>query len=282
VSSPQVVARTGLAHKSCVPRGHVGTRAINIVAVTQSDPFFTGRFFEAFLAESGHLPVRLVEIVLLRNFNESMPALAVRLWKLYGSLDMARLCGRYASARLAEQLGMPRGVEAIAARHGIPTRPLKTINDAAYLRTLGERDVDVLLSVAAPELFGARALRAAPYVLNVHCGKLPNYRGMMPTFWALHNGEREIVVTVHEMAEKLDAGGVLAEYPVPVAPADSAFDLAVRAKRLAGREVARLLARLRTPTWPEPRSVDMSRQRYFRFPTRQHARELRASGRRML
>src|SRR5881628_3521341 len=189
----------------------MSSRVVNVVAVTQSDPFFTGRFFETFLQETQHLPVRLVEIVLLRNFNESMPALALRLWKLYGSLDMARLCGRYASARLAERLGIPRRVEAIAARHGVPTRSLDTINDPAYLRTLGERHVDVLLSVAAPELFRAAALGAAPHVLNVHCGKLPLYRGMMPTFWALHHGDSQVVVTVHEMAEQLDAGGVLAE-----------------------------------------------------------------------
>ena len=257
-------------------------RPINVVAVTQSDPFFTGRFFETFLEESLRLPVRLAEVVLLRNFNESMAALAMRLWRLYGSVDMARLAGRYASARLAERLGVPRRVEAVAARYGVPTRSLTTINDPGYLRTLGERQVDVLLSVASPELFRADALHAAPYVLNVHCGKLPTYRGMMPTFWALHQGESQVVVTVHEMVEQLDAGGVLAEYPVPVAAADSAFDLAVRAKRIAGREVARLLARLRTPAWPEPHPVDMARKRYFRFPTRQHARELRAAGRRML
>jgi methionyl-tRNA formyltransferase len=260
----------------------MSVRMVNVVAVTQSDPFFTGRFFETFLQEIKQLPVRLEEIVLLRNFNESMAALALRLWKLYGSLDMARLCGRYATARLAERLGVPRRVEALAARHGVPTRSLSTINDPAYLRTLGERRVDVLLSVAAPELFRAAALQSAPYVLNVHCGKLPLYRGMMPTFWALHQGDSQVWVTVHEMADQLDAGGVLAEYPVPVRPEDSAFDLSVRAKRVAGREVARLLARLRTPDWPEPRKVDMGRQRYFRFPTRQHARELRASGRHML
>jgi folate-dependent phosphoribosylglycinamide formyltransferase PurN len=260
----------------------MSTRAITVVAVTQSDPFFTGRFFEAFLRESMRLPVQLVEIVLLRNFNESKPALAWRLWKLYGSLDMARLFGRYASARIADRFGIPRSVEAIATRHGIPVRRLTTINDPAYLRSLGERGVDVLLSVASPEIFRPAALKAAPYVLNVHCGKLPTYRGMMPTFWALHDGEKQIVVTVHEMVEALDAGGVLAEYPVPVAPADSAFDLAARAKLLAGREVARLLGRLHTPTWPQPHPVDMARQRYFRFPARRHARELRASGRRML
>jgi len=250
--------------------------------VTQSDPFFTGRFFEAFLDESARRSIEVVEIVLLRNFNESTPALATRLWKLYGTPDMIRLLGRYARARIGEWWGHPRRVEAIAAAHGVPTRPLATINDPTYLRTLGLRGIDVLLSVAAPEIFRADALAAAPHVLNVHCGKLPEYRGMMPTFWALHHGEREITITVHQMAEQLDAGYILAECPLPVAPDDSAFDLAVRAKLVAGREVAQLLARLPTATAPTPRAMDPARQRYFRFPTRRHALELRAAGRRML
>src|SRR2546429_8962132 len=60
---------------------------------------------------------------------------------------------------------------------------------ASYLRTLTARGVDVLLSVAAPEIFRRPALMAVPHVLNVHSGKLPLYRGMMPTFWALQNGD---------------------------------------------------------------------------------------------
>jgi len=75
---------------------------------------------------------------------------------------------------------------------------------------------------------------------------------------------------------------VLAEYPVPVLPTDSAFGLAVRAKLVAGQQVARLLARLGTRSWPTPEPVDLAGQRYFRFPTRRHARALRAAGRSML
>lgn len=259
------------------------SRPLRVVAVTQSDPFFTGRFFEAFLAESGRDAIELVEIVLLRNFNESSLALATRLWKLYGTADMIRLLARYAGARIGEWLGRPRRVEAVAAAHGVPTRQLASINDPDYLRSLGLRGIDVLLSVAAPEIFRAAALTAAPQVLNVHCGKLPQYRGMMPTFWALLHGEQEITVTVHRMAQKIDGGEVLAEYPVPVAPTDSAFDLSVRAKLVAGQAVARLLPSLRTPFLrPAPRPVVPARQQYFKFPTRQHAQELRAAGRRML
>jgi methionyl-tRNA formyltransferase len=239
------------------------------VAVTQSDPFFTGRFFEAFLREEG---VELVEIVVLPNFGESRLRLARRLLGLYGPRGFARLAARYARSRGGS-------VEAVAARHGVPVRALPSINDAAYLGTLRERRVDVLLSVSAPELFRAEALVAAPLVLNVHNGRLPTYRGMMPTFWALHEGESEVTVTVHEMAERLDAGRVVAEFRMPVLPGESAFDVSARAKAVAGREVARLLAR---GTWPEPRPIAVENGSYFRFPTRRDVRRLRERGRSLL
>jgi methionyl-tRNA formyltransferase len=258
------------------------TDRIRVVAVTQDDPFFTGRFFDHFLSEGASAGVELVEVVLLRNFNESRGALARRFWRLYGPVDFVRLLGRYAGSQLADRFGRPRSVAAIAERRGVPVRRLSTINDPAYLATLTERRIDVLLSVAAPEIFRAAALAAAPHVLNVHSGKLPRFRGMMPTFWALEQGEREVVVTVHTMVAKLDAGAVVAEFPMAVAPHESAFDVSARAKEMGGREVARLLGRLGTPTWPVPRPLDMSGQRYFGFPTGPDAARLRAAGTAML
>jgi methionyl-tRNA formyltransferase len=256
--------------------------AVSVVAVTQSDPFFTGRFFEAFLEESVHLPVRLVEIVLLPNFDGSRSSLVRRFLRFYGPVDFVKLLARYGAARLSDRFWKPRSVEAVARAHSIPIRRLTGINDGTYLRTIRERNVGVLLSVAAPQIFRADALRSARYAINVHSGKLPLYRGMMPTFWALLNGEREVVVTVHEMVERLDAGAVLAEIPVPIRPQDSAFDLSSRAKTVAGREVARLLASLDDPTRPQPRPLDMSGQRYYGFPTPQDVARLRSRARKLL
>ena len=258
------------------------TRRVRVVAVTQSDPFFTGRFFETFLPAAQRGGAELVEILVLRNFNESRVALARRLAGFYPAPDLLRLCARYVRATLDDRRGVPRSVEAVAARHGVPLRALPTINDARYLRTLRERDVDVLLSVAAPEIFRSEALRAAPVVLNVHNGRLPDYRGMMPTFWALLEGEEQVVITVHEMADRLDAGAVVAEFEVPVAPTDSAFDVSRNAKAEAGRRVAALLSSLGTDRWPAPRSIDIADGRYHGFPTRADARRLRAAGRRLL
>ena len=259
-----------------------GTRPVRVVAVTQSDPFFTARFFEAFLGETASDRLELVEIVLLRDFNDSKAALVRRVLKLYGPVDFMRLLGRYVTAAVSDRVGRPRSLEAVAARYRVPLVRLASINDASYLRTLAARDVDVLLSVAAPEIFRRPALTAVPYVLNVHSGKLPEYRGMMPTFWALHHGDARIVVTLHEMIERVDAGRLIAEFPLDVGPADSAFAVAARAKTVAGREVARLLAAIGTPRWPEPRPISATRAQYHGFPTRRDARRLRARGRRLV
>jgi methionyl-tRNA formyltransferase len=255
---------------------------VRAVAVTQSDPFFTGRFFETFLPAAEAHGVELVEIVLLRNFNESRLALLRRLAGFYPPVALIRLSARYARARVGDRRGIARSVEAVAGRHAVPLRPLPTINDAQYLKTLREREVDVLLSVAAPEIFRSDALAAAPLVLNVHSGRLPDYRGMMPTFWALLDDADRIVVTVHEMAARLDAGAVIAEFEMPVTAGESAFDVSRNAKAVAGREVAALLSTVGTDRWPTPRPIDVAGGHYHGFPTRSDARRLRARGRRLL
>jgi methionyl-tRNA formyltransferase len=253
--------------------------SLRTVAVTQDDPFFTGRFFATFLPAARPAGVEVVQIVLLPNFNESRVALARRLAGFYPPVDLARLAARYVRARLGERAGVLRGVERIAARHGVPARRRASVNDPDFHRWLREQRVDVLLSVAAPEIFRPATLRAVPHVLNVHNGRLPDYRGMMPTFWALLDGADHVVVTVHEMAERLDAGPVVAEYPVAVRARDSAFDVAVAAKAAAGRAVAELLG---SGAWPPAREIDVAAGRYRPFPSRRDAARLRAAGRRLL
>jgi peptidoglycan/xylan/chitin deacetylase (PgdA/CDA1 family) len=45
--------------------------------------------------------------------------------------------------------------------------------------------------------------------LNLHKGKVPQYRGMPPAFWELWNDEGEVGCTVHRVDEKLDTGDVV-------------------------------------------------------------------------
>jgi UDP-4-amino-4-deoxy-L-arabinose formyltransferase/UDP-glucuronic acid dehydrogenase (UDP-4-keto-hexauronic acid decarboxylating) len=46
-------------------------------------------------------------------------------------------------------------------------------------------------------------------ILNAHAGDLPRYRGNAVPNWAILNDEADIALTVHVMADALDAGAVL-------------------------------------------------------------------------
>lgn len=48
-------------------------------------------------------------------------------------------------------------------------------------------------------------------VINLHSGILPNYQGVMATFWAMKNNEKEIGTTLHFIEDaSIDTGAVIA------------------------------------------------------------------------
>lgn len=47
-------------------------------------------------------------------------------------------------------------------------------------------------------------------VINLHSGILPNYRGVLATFWAILNGDKEIGATLHFISDaKIDEGEII-------------------------------------------------------------------------
>jgi methionyl-tRNA formyltransferase len=55
--------------------------------------------------------------------------------------------------------------------------------------------------------------------INLHSGKVPEYRGGPPAFWELYNGESEVGITIHKVVGALDAGQVLLQERFPLDPA---------------------------------------------------------------
>ena len=95
-------------------------------------------------------------------------------------------------------------------------RVVPNLHDPAVLHEVRE---------AAPDLgivFGTRVLRAELFTIprlgmvNVHQGRLPDYRGMPPGFWELYNGEPSAGVTLHRVAAGLDTGEILCQQTISI------------------------------------------------------------------
>ncbi len=73
---------------------------------------------------------------------------------------------------------------------------------------------DLGLSIGAPIL--RRPLFTLPRLgtVNLHKGKVPEYRGMPPAFWELWNDEQSVGCTVHWVDEKLDTGDIVGQSSV--------------------------------------------------------------------
>jgi methionyl-tRNA formyltransferase len=49
-------------------------------------------------------------------------------------------------------------------------------------------------------------------IINLHNGKLPEYRGFHALSWMIESGEEKGCLTLHQVEEQLDAGAIVSEY----------------------------------------------------------------------
>ena len=250
---------------------------LRILIVTEDDPLYVIRLFEVFFREYPRDRFEIAAITIDRPFHESPLKTLRRMLGFYGPVGVARLVGRLAGAKLNH-----RSIGRLAAEQGIPMLPATSVNAPAYVARARALAPDVIVSVAAPEIF-RKDILAVPRLgcINIHSGRLPVYRGMMPTFWQMMRGEREITVTVHEMVEALDAGKILGTATAPIQPGDSLDRIITVTKQLGARLLIDVLGRMQRGQAPGV-PIDMSEKSYFSFPKREHVAEFRKRGYRLL
>ena len=117
--------------------------------------------------------------------------------------------------------------------------------------------------------------------INIHSGRLPMYRGMMPNFWQLLHGEQFATITVHEMTAKLDAGGIIQTRKFLLKEQDALDRVIVGTKQEGARLMMQVLADFHSFN-DSVQPLDMSGASYFSFPKPEDVRTLRKMGHKML
>jgi methionyl-tRNA formyltransferase len=159
---------------------------------------------------------------------------------------------------------------------GVRVQTIADVNAPAFLDELRRLEVDVIVSLNTPQKLKAPLLALPKHgCINVHFGMLPRYRGILPIFYALMNGERSFGVTVHMMDERLDNGDILAQQTVPIAPGDDLETLYPKGFAAASALLNEALEAIATNTVVrrENRADDKT---YYSYPNRQLIRAYRA------
>jgi phosphoribosylglycinamide formyltransferase-1 len=118
----------------------------------------------------------------------------------------------------------------IAAMHVDPKAfPSRLDFDRALFEHVDASGADLIvcagfMRILSPEVVAPRVAR----MINIHPSLLPNYPGLHTHQRALDAGDREHGASVHVMIPALDAGPVIAQTRIAIAPGDTAESLAAR------------------------------------------------------
>ncbi|BBK44710.1 methionyl-tRNA formyltransferase [Allostella vacuolata] len=136
----------------------------------------------------------------------------------------------------------PCPVHAHAEALGIPVRTPRSLRTAEAQAEFAAFGADAAV-VAAYGLILPRPVLAAPRLgcINVHASLLPRWRGAAPIQRAILAGDAETGVTIMQMDEGLDTGGMLLAGRVAIDPAMTAARLHDRLAELGARLVVEAL-----------------------------------------
>ncbi len=140
----------------------------------------------------------------------------------------------------------PSPVKILAEKAGLPVLTPAHVNAPETVTELCALRPDLIIVVAYGQILQRAILELPPLgCVNVHASLLPRYRGAAPVQWAIAQGETVTGVTTLFMTPRLDAGDILDQVEVPIAPDDTAGTLQERLSDVGADLLVRTLEAIR-------------------------------------
>jgi methionyl-tRNA formyltransferase len=248
---------------------------VRIVFLTTDDPLYLPDFFDRVLESRGR-ETALVAIVPPLYAGQTTGQAVRRYYRTFGAADTMQLARRVLAAKAAR-----RSVASVSAQHGVAYGRRHDVNAPEFLDELRGLGTDLIVSVSCPQLFRKPLIELPDRgCLNVHGAVLPQYRGIMPSFWMLANGERQAGVSIYIVDERIDAGDLCAQRTFDISPDETLHAFLKRSKQVAAELLLETLAAVESGTM-QTTPLDLAGGSYYSWPDREAVRRFRAAGRRL-
>ncbi len=263
---------------------------MKIVFFTQEDPFYVKIFFDEFFRQYKQLDEVKAVVISRPMGKKSTFQLAKQMFAFYGPFNFLRMSSRYAYAKLMSQKNIKNeatkkipkthSIKQTALAYGIDVIERTDLNSEAFLSLIRQYDSDLFISVASSVIFKQDLIRTPKLdCINIHNAALPKYRGMMPNFWQLYHGEKEVGITVHRIATGVDTGDMIIQDFLPIEPEETLDHLIRRTKKENARLIINVIDDFRNNRIRYKKIEGEGS--YFSFPNSERVKEFKRRGKRL-
>jgi methionyl-tRNA formyltransferase len=255
--------------------GNNAEAEMKIIFLTTNDPLYLPALFDRVLARYGSQTQAVYIAPPL--FRGQTPLKATwRYYRTFGAVDAAGLTRRVVQAKVQGQ-----SVAAVCKKWNVPQAWVEKVNAPEFLAQLRQMAPDIIMSVSCPQVF-KKPLIELPRLgcLNIHGAILPNYRGIMPSFWMMANGEKQAGVSVHYVNEKIDAGDLCGQCIFDILPDETLDEFLRRSKAVAADLLIKVFEQFETGA-VTTRPLNLAEGSYYSWPDPVAVSRFRAAGRRL-
>lgn len=248
---------------------------MKIVILTIDDCLFLPIFFKVLL-EKRAKDIAHIIILSPKGYYRSAVKTLMNVIILYGIIGLARLLLLLLYKEIISYIAyikkMPAissSVRILAKLYDIPYSKTSDIDREKTAELLKSIKPDIIFSVSLPQIIPDRFFHISRYgIFNIHTSLLPKYRGVLPVFWALLNGEEKIGSTVHKVDKKIDAGDIIIQDTFDVEPNDTLETCTKKGKLLGANLALKAIDLIEKESIIQAGKIDLSGVRYYSFPTR--------------
>ena len=245
---------------------------MKIFVITQEDSFVIPNNMQL-LADSGFIEIAGACIIKSKNSLSEKRGLFIRNFGIYQVLKMGSLIIRDKLLNIIDwffgykMIKNKKSVKAFCSKNNIPFSIEKNVNEKKFISKLKQLDLELIVSFSAPSIFKTELLSLPKKgCINLHCSLLPKYSGVLPSFWALFNDEKETGATVHYMDDKIDNGDILGQKIVEIREVDSMLDIIKRTKAVGGSLMVDIIYDLMNNNC-ELSQNKVNHEEYYSWPT---------------
>jgi len=245
---------------------------MNIVILTQNDPFFLAENLELLMSQ---IPEKfticgcVVFDVSPFGKKESLFRKAKKTLQIFGF----RFFIRYTYLYFINRFDKNKNVISVIKKHGIPIIHLEEdINSLRSIEKIRQYKPDLLISIAANRIFKKAVLEVASKgCLNLHTALLPEYRGLLPSFWVLRNKEKQTGVSVFFVDEGIDSGPILVQKIINIG--DKTMEQLIKCSKKIGIQAIIEAIELIYSRKYKLIKNDPLKSSYYSFPTKKDVKE---------